>query len=212
MALPSPRPPVPRRSAAGCPARTGPGCRRASTPRTRSAGRRSPSTSSRRTGSNRWKSCSASGGSWPARTACRWAPRCELWHPRSRRPHRPAARRPCPSPPVAKCPALEGAHPSGSRCQNTSNLAISRPPGSRSTEPPAIPALARSGRARLFIHTLIWKLIITHWRYRKQSHGHMLRERKRERDDLFVPDWCSARWSLVLPSGAKAHRSVPSSL
>lgn len=150
-AQPSPRPLGRHRSAAGCPARIGPGCRTGSTPRKRSAGARYRATSTRRTASNSWKSCSASGDSWPAPTVCRPEPPRLL-----SRGDRNRASRVCFWSPAVKAFVSETKHPVGSGFRSIWSLAILRPPGSRCIEAAASPASerwvkAKQGRCRHFL-------------------------------------------------------------
>lgn len=159
MAQPSPRPPLRHHLAAGYLAQTGPGFRTASTPRKHSGERRWPAMSSRHTVSSYWKSSSASAGSLPARKVYILAPRCVASH-RSKRPRRPTGHRrsplaprrtspSCLSPPAVKFQISEAKHRAGSRYRNIWSLARLRPPGSQSTEPKAIPALARFGMSKM---------------------------------------------------------------
>lgn len=119
-ALPSPKPPAPRRSAAGCPAQTGPGCRTDSTPHTHFGARRRLATSTRHTASNYWKSCSVLRDSWPVRTVCRSVPRRVSSRPPPRHRGSPLAlrrtSRSCQSSPVVRSPVPDARHPTGSRC------------------------------------------------------------------------------------------------
>lgn len=95
----------------------------------------------------------------PARKVYILAPRCVASH-RSKRPRRPTGhRRPplaprrtspsCLSPPAVKFQISEAKHRAGSRYKNIWSLARLRPPGSQSTEPKAIPALARFGMSKM---------------------------------------------------------------